>query len=60
MHDKEWEFLAVVKGDGRLVRKPGGKDDSIAVAPGTFAAIPPGTPHAYEASGSSPMVAVQL
>jgi mannose-6-phosphate isomerase-like protein (cupin superfamily) len=59
-HDKEWEILAIVSGDGTLVRKSDGKEDDSPIAAGTFASIPPGVRHAYRPSGRAPLVAVQL
>jgi mannose-6-phosphate isomerase-like protein (cupin superfamily) len=60
VHDHEWEILAVLSGDGTLVRMPAGKEDDVPVAAGTFASIPPGVPHAYRPAGTSPLLAVQL
>jgi mannose-6-phosphate isomerase-like protein (cupin superfamily) len=60
VHDKEWEILAVLSGEGTLIKKPGGKEEDVEVKAGTFAAIAPGTPHAYRPAGTSPLVAVQL
>jgi mannose-6-phosphate isomerase-like protein (cupin superfamily) len=60
VHDHEWEILAVLSGDGTLVRMPAGKEDDVPIAAGTFASIPPGVPHAYRPAGTSPLLAVQL
>ena len=61
VHDQQWEILAVLSGDGTLVRMPaGGKEDDVPITAGTFASIPPGVPHAYRPAGTSPMLAVQL
>ncbi|HEX8790915.1 MAG TPA: hypothetical protein VF765_08170 [Polyangiaceae bacterium] len=61
VHDHEWEILAILSGDGTLVRTPpGGKEDDTPIAPGTFASIAPGVPHAYRPAGTSPLIAVQL
>jgi mannose-6-phosphate isomerase-like protein (cupin superfamily) len=59
-HDKEWEILAIVSGDGTLVRKLDGREDDTKVSAGMFASIPPGVPHAYRPAGTAPLVAVQL
>jgi mannose-6-phosphate isomerase-like protein (cupin superfamily) len=59
-HDKEWEVLAIVSGDGTLVRKPDGKEEDSTVSAGMFASIPPGVSHAFRPAGSTPLVAVQL
>jgi len=60
VHDHEWEVLAILSGDGTLVRTVGGKEDDVPIAAGTFASIAPGVPHAYRPAGTSPLVAVQL
>jgi mannose-6-phosphate isomerase-like protein (cupin superfamily) len=60
VHDHEWELLAVLSGDGTLVRMPGGKEEDVPIAAGTLASIPPGVPHAYRPAGTTPMLAIQL
>ena len=60
VHEHEWEILAILSGDGTLVRTTGGKEDDTPIAPGMFATIAPGVPHAYRPAGTSPLVAVQL
>jgi mannose-6-phosphate isomerase-like protein (cupin superfamily) len=60
VHEREWEILAILSGDGTLVRTVGGREDDTPIAPGTFASIAPGVPHAYRPAGKSPLVAVQL
>jgi mannose-6-phosphate isomerase-like protein (cupin superfamily) len=59
-HDHEWEILAVLSGEGSLVKTVDGQDQVTPVAPGTFSAIPPGVQHAYRPAGTSPLVAVQM
>jgi quercetin dioxygenase-like cupin family protein len=56
-HDKEWEFLAVLEGDGELTRKSGG---NAKVAGASFLSIAPGVAHGFKPSGSAPMYAVQM
>lgn len=56
-HDKEWEFLAIVDGEGELTRKTGGK---TAIAGSTFTSIAPGNAHGFRASGTKPTFAVQM
>jgi mannose-6-phosphate isomerase-like protein (cupin superfamily) len=60
VHDHEWEILAILSGEGALVRTIGGREDTTPIAAGTFASIAPGVPHAYRPAGTSPLVAVQL
>jgi len=60
VHEHEWEILAILSGDGTLVRTVGGREDDTTIAAGTFASIAPGVPHAYRPAGTSPLVAVQL
>ncbi|HEY8087041.1 MAG TPA: cupin domain-containing protein [Polyangiaceae bacterium] len=59
-HDHEWEILAVLAGDGALVRTIDGREETTPIAPGTFASIAPGVTHAYRPAGTSALVAVQL
>lgn len=60
VHEHEWEILAILSGDGTLVRTRNGRDDATPIAAGTFASIAPGVPHEYRPAGTSPLVAVQL
>lgn len=56
-HDKEWEFLAIVDGDGELVKKSGG---NVKISGATFVSMPPGVAHAFKPSGTTPTIAVQM
>lgn len=60
VHEREWEILAILSGDGTLVRTRDGREDATPIAAGTFVSIAPGVPHAYRPAGTSPLVAVQL
>jgi mannose-6-phosphate isomerase-like protein (cupin superfamily) len=60
VHEHEWEILAILSGDGTLVRTVGGREEATPIAAGTFASIAPGVPHAYRPAGTSALVAVQL
>jgi mannose-6-phosphate isomerase-like protein (cupin superfamily) len=60
VHEHEWEILAILSGAGTLVRTVNGREDDTPIAPGTFASIAPGVPHAYRPAGTSPLLAVQL
>ena len=60
VHEHEWEILAILSGDGALVRTVDGRELDTPIAPGTFVSIAPGVPHAYRPAGTSPLVAVQL
>jgi len=57
VHDKEWEFLAIVEGSGELTRKTSGK---IAVNGATFTAVKPGEPHGFKPAGDRPTYALQM
>jgi quercetin dioxygenase-like cupin family protein len=56
-HDKEWEFLAIIEGDGELTRKSGG---NVKIAGANFVSIPAGVAHGFKPSGSAPTYAVQM
>jgi mannose-6-phosphate isomerase-like protein (cupin superfamily) len=60
VHEEQWAILAILSGNGTLVRTVGGREQAAPVAAGTFASIAPGVPHAYRPAGTSPLVAVQL
>lgn len=57
VHATEWEFLALIDGDGELTRKEGG---NVKTTSGTFVAIPPGVAHGYRPNGTTPTLAVQM
>lgn len=56
-HDKEWEFLVLVDGDGELLRKTGG---NTAIAGSTFTSIAPGVAHSFKPAGTKPTYAIQM
>jgi quercetin dioxygenase-like cupin family protein len=56
-HDKEWEFLAILEGDGELNRKSGG---NVKIAGANFVSIPPGVAHGFKPSGNAPTYALQM
>jgi mannose-6-phosphate isomerase-like protein (cupin superfamily) len=60
VHDHEWEIVAILSGDGTLLRTVDGREDPTPISAGTFASIAPGVPHAFRPAGTSPLVAVQL
>jgi len=55
-HDKEWEAIAVVDGEGTLFKKNG----DVAVSPGTMFTIPPGVSHGMKPAGTAPLLAIQM
>ena len=55
-HEVSAEMVFVEAGEGRM--RVG--DQNVAVRPGTFVYIPPGTPHAFTPSGNSAMRVMQL
>ncbi len=56
-HDKEWEFLAIIEGEGDLIKKTGGK---TAISGSTFVSINPGNAHSFKPSGQKPTIAIQM
>jgi mannose-6-phosphate isomerase-like protein (cupin superfamily) len=56
VHDKEWEILAMVAGDGDFLRKGA----ATKMTGGTIATVPPGTPHAWRPSGTTPTIGIQF
>jgi mannose-6-phosphate isomerase-like protein (cupin superfamily) len=61
VHDKQWECLAVLEGDGELVQKPGGgaADLHDVLTPGAVVCIPANRPHSY-AHGKARLLALQV
>ncbi len=55
-HDKEWEFLAIVEGEGEMVKK----GSKTPINGSTFVSINPATPHALKPAGTKPTVAIQM
>ncbi|MGZ3422255.1 MAG: cupin domain-containing protein [Polyangiales bacterium] len=56
-HDKEWEFLAIIEGDGELTRKSAG---NVKLSGSNFVSIPAGVAHGFKPSGSAPTYAIQM
>jgi mannose-6-phosphate isomerase-like protein (cupin superfamily) len=55
-HDKEWEAIAVIDGEGTLFKKGG----DVNVAPGAMFSIPPGVSHGLKPAGTLPLLAIQM
>jgi mannose-6-phosphate isomerase-like protein (cupin superfamily) len=60
VHDHEWESLAVLEGDGELVRGPADREERIPLRSGSIVTVPAGERHAYRPSGAAPLLAVQV
>lgn len=58
-HDKEWECLFALDGEGELVLGEGGKDGVVPMGPGQKVCVPPGKIHQWKPKGTRPLVAVQ-
>lgn len=59
-HEHEWEILAVLEGDGELVRGPADKEERVPVHAGTLVTVAAGVRHAFRPSGAAPLFAVQV
>jgi mannose-6-phosphate isomerase-like protein (cupin superfamily) len=60
-HDKEWELLALLEGDGELVLPQAeGEPKRIALKEGSLARVAVGQHHAWKPTGKQPLVAVQV
>jgi mannose-6-phosphate isomerase-like protein (cupin superfamily) len=60
VHEHAWESLAVLEGDGALVRSPAAGEERVAVRPGTIVTIPAGVRHAWKPSGKAAFLALQV
>jgi mannose-6-phosphate isomerase-like protein (cupin superfamily) len=59
-HPHEWEILAVLDGEGALVRRPAGAEQRVPVKAGTIVTIPAAQKHAWQPAGKAPFVAIQV
>ena len=59
-HDRAWEILALLEGEGALVRYPASGEDRVEARAGAVITIPAGTRHAYKPSGKAPLLALQV
>jgi mannose-6-phosphate isomerase-like protein (cupin superfamily) len=59
-HDHEWEVLAVLEGDGAIVRRPQGVPERVEAHPGSILTLAAGVRHAWQPSGKEPLVAIQV
>jgi mannose-6-phosphate isomerase-like protein (cupin superfamily) len=60
VHEHEWECLAVLEGDGGLVRRTTSGEERAEIRPGTILNIPAGVRHAWKPSGQEPLFAIQV
>ena len=59
VHERSWESLAVLEGDGAIVRGPTSAEERVEVRAGTIVTIPAGARHAWKPSGKAPLFAIQ-
>ncbi|MFT3765730.1 MAG: cupin domain-containing protein [Minicystis sp.] len=59
-HDREWEILALIEGEGALVRRPASGEQRVEAKAGTILNIPAGVRHTWEPSGKAPLFAIQV
>jgi mannose-6-phosphate isomerase-like protein (cupin superfamily) len=59
-HAHAWETLAVLEGDGTLVRRPASGEQRVEIRPGALVTIPAGVRHAFLPSGKAPFFAIQV
>ncbi len=60
-HEKEWEALAILGGEGTLVkRKSLQVEEPAAVKPGAYVSIPKAMRHSYQPGGTARLTAIQV
>ncbi len=59
-HAREWECLALLDGDGALVRRPASGEERVEARAGSIVTIPAGVEHAWKPSGKAPLFAIQV
>lgn len=61
VHEREWEILAMLEGEGALVRKSADHgDERIPGRAGSLFSVPPSQKHAWKPSGKAPFLAIQV
>lgn len=59
-HQHEWESLALLEGDGTLLRRAGGAEQRVQMKAGAVATVPAGVKHAWKPSGEGDFFAIQV
>ena len=59
-HPHAWETLALLEGDGALVRRPAAGEQRVEARAGSIVTIPAGIKHAWKPSGKAPLFAIQV
>jgi mannose-6-phosphate isomerase-like protein (cupin superfamily) len=60
VHEHEWEALALLDGDGALVRGTGPAEERLEAHAGSIVTIPAGVRHTWKPSGKAPLLALQV
>jgi mannose-6-phosphate isomerase-like protein (cupin superfamily) len=60
VHDKEWEALVILQGEGTMKLGAEGKEKAEPVSAGRLVLIPAGVRHSFDPKGSKPLRAIQL
>jgi mannose-6-phosphate isomerase-like protein (cupin superfamily) len=60
VHEKEWELMAVLQGQGDFIQGVGEGENTVHAADGVLFSVPPGTRHQWKSAGSRPFLGIQV
>jgi mannose-6-phosphate isomerase-like protein (cupin superfamily) len=60
VHEKEWEHMAILRGEGDFIQGVGDGEQTLHASDGTLFSVPPGTRHRWQPAGSRPFLGIQV
>jgi mannose-6-phosphate isomerase-like protein (cupin superfamily) len=60
VHEHEWEALALLDGEGTLVRAAAPAEERVEAHAGSIVTIPAGVCHVWKPAGKTPLFALQV
>jgi len=60
VHDKEWEHMAILQGEGDFIQGEGEAERTLHASDGVSFSVPPATRHQWRPSGSRAFVGIQV
>ena len=60
VHDKEWEHMAILQGEGEFIQGAGDAERTLHASDGVTFSVPPATRHQWRSSGSRAFVGIQV
>jgi mannose-6-phosphate isomerase-like protein (cupin superfamily) len=60
VHEKEWELMAILRGEGDFIQGVGDGEQTVHASDGTLFSVAPGTRHQWKPAGSRPFLGIQV